>query len=93
MAIPPPEVIKNTDGTLQRVMAPPEPDGGQLAFEKIRVLDNGEMKLKYCFVWIGSDGSEKHFRYPTWIPNGHVILDLLFQASKAGWFTPGEKIE
>lgn len=93
MAIPRPTVVKNEDGSLQRVVADKQADNGRLAFQKILALDNGEEKEKYCFVWLDASGNEKHFLYPTWIPNGRVIIELLFEAAKQGWFTPGEEIK
>lgn len=93
MAIPRPEVVKNADGSLQRVISEKEADGGRLAFQKVLALDNGEEKEKYCFVWLDENRNEKSFLYPTWIPNGRVIIELLFKAAQAGWFSPGEEIE
>lgn len=94
MAIPRPTVVKNEDGSLQRVMTDQEADGGRLDFQKILALDNdGKEKEKYCFVWLDANGNEKNFLYPTWIPNGRVIIELLFKAAKQGWFTPGEEIK
>lgn len=93
MAIPRPTVVKNADGSLQRVVADKEADDGQLAFQKILALDNGEEKEKYCFVWLDASGNEKNYLYPTWIPNGRVIIELLFKAAKQGWFTPDEEIK
>lgn len=93
MAIPRPTVVKNEDGSLQRVVADQEADGGQLAFQKILALDNEEEKEKYCFVWLDANGNEKNYLYPTWIPNGRVIVELLFKAAKQGWFTPDEEIK
>lgn len=93
MAIPRPTVVKNEDGSWQRVVADKEADGGRLAFQKILALDNGEEKEKYCFVWLDANGNEKNYLYPTWIPNGRVIIELLFEAAKKGWFTPGEEIK